>query len=106
MKLRQFLKEMSMPNVVNLDQATNAITMAYNAAMKGPVNQDVAGALNSAAQWLQQQPNLGSDSNLQNLAKKAKIAQQKLAAARAPLSPNQPQNTTQRTDAYGQNINR
>ena len=95
-----------MPNVVNLDQATNAITMAYNAAMKGPVNQDVLGALNAAAQWLQQQPNLGSDANMIQLAKKAKIAQQKLAAARAPLSPNQPQNTTQRTDAYGQNINR
>ena len=94
-----------MPNVVNLDQATNAITMAYNAAMKGPVNQDVLGALNAAAQWLQQQPNLGSDANMIQLAKKAKIAQQKLSLSRAPLSPNQPQFTTQRTDSYGKNIN-
>ena len=102
MKLKDFLKEMSLPTVDNLGQANNYIQRAYEASMKGPVNQDVVGGLDAAAAWLQQQPNLGTDPSMIQLAKKAKIAKQKLSTARAPLSPNQPQFTTQRTtDAYG-----
>ena len=102
MKLKDFLKEMSMPSVDNLGQATQYIQRAYEAAMKGPVNQDVAGGLNAAAEWLQQQPNLASDPTMIQLAKKAKVAKQKLSMARAPLSTNQPQFTTNRpTDTYG-----
>ena len=94
MKLRTFLKEMSLPTVDNQQEAMRYIEAAYMAATKGPADQDVTGGLHAAATWLQQQPNVGTDPTLVNLAKKAKIAKQKLDADRAKFSPNQARNTT------------
>jgi hypothetical protein len=101
MKLRDFLGEMSLPTVDNLQQATNYIQRAYEASVHGPANQDVMGGLHAAAEWLKQQPNLGTDPAMIQLAKKAKIAKQKLDASRAPLAKQQPQFSTVRTDTFG-----
>jgi len=94
MKLKDFLKEMSLPTVDNIQQATSYIQRAFEVSAKGPANQDVIGGLHAAAEWLKQQPNLASDPTMIQLAKKAKLAQQKLSATRAPLSTTQPQFTT------------
>jgi hypothetical protein len=86
MKLKEFLQEMSIPVIDNIQQATETIQRAYEAAMKGPVNQDVMGGLQASLEWLQQQPGLGNDANLQTLQKKALAAKRKLDAARKPLA--------------------
>ena len=85
---------MALPTVGNQQEATKYIEAAYMAATKGPMDQDVMGGLHAAATWLQQQPNVGTDPIMINLAKKAKIAKQKLDADRSKFSPNQARNTT------------
>ena len=102
MKLRDFLKEMTMPLVNDVSQATNYINTAYQAANGPNANQDVLGGLQASMQWLQQQPGLGKDSNLMMLAKKAKAAKAKLDAVRKPLATQQAQFTNVKpTDSYG-----
>ena len=96
MKLKEFLQEMSIPVIDNIQQATETIQRAYEAAMKGPANQDVVGGLDASLQWLQQQPGLGSDANLQTLQKKALAAKRKLDSSRATKSTAQTQFTTMR----------
>ena len=96
MKLRKFLNEMGLPQVDSIQQATSTIQRAYEASMKGPVNQDVMGGLQAAMEWLQQQPGLGNDNNLKALQQKALAAKKKLDASRKPLASQEANFTTQK----------
>jgi hypothetical protein len=103
MKLKDFLNEMGTPLVDNIQQATETIQRAYEAAMKGPANQDVMGGLTAAMDWLKQQPSLGNDNNLKILQQKALAARKKLMATRSPLASQEANFTTQKNpSSWGQ----
>lgn len=104
MKLKDFLlKEMSLPNVDNEEQATKQIEQAYQYSMKGPWNADIYGGLQASLQWLMKQSNLGTSPSLNNLKTKALAAKKKLNTLRTTQSTAQPQMTTTKGEAWGQN---